>query len=311
MGWALGRVPVLAGLLLALLGCGVLARGALAERALVEPAAAQPVYAAAQCGPDPALDRPPPAPPPPTPASAAQKGVLIVVSIPSQKLFVFKDGAPWGETTVSTGRRGYGTPAGTFTILQKHVKHRSRTYGNAPMPYMQRLTWRGVALHAGRVTGAPASHGCIRLPYGFARELYALTNPASTSVVILRQPLAYAEAAKSAALGLPAPMQTQPVRQAAAAPKPVVPAAPRVSYAAAPGPRQTIQLAAAANIAGADELWQALSGSQPELQGLEPVIIPVVVRSVQVYRLRASGPDAHAICNRLASRGIACMRVTA
>ena len=178
---------MVAGLMLALLGCGVLARGALAERS-VQPSVVSATAvsgAAAQCGPDPAQDSAPTAPPPPTPASAARKGVLIVVSIPSQRLYVFKDGEEWGSTTVSTGRRGYGTPAGTFTILQKHVKHRSRTYGNAPMPYMQRLTWSGVALHAGRVTGYPASHGCIRLPWDFAKQLYALTNPAATSVVIL------------------------------------------------------------------------------------------------------------------------------
>jgi hypothetical protein len=320
MGWALERVPVLAGLLLALLGCGVLARTAMAERAAQALQPVAPAGAAPQCGPDPVLDNQPLARPLPTPGSAAAKGVLIVVSIPSQRLYVFKDGEPWGETTVSTGRRGYGTPAGTFTILQKHVKHRSRTYGNAPMPYMQRLTWRGVALHAGRVTGRPASHGCIRLPMQFARELYALTNPVSTSVVILRQPLAYAAAAKSAALGLPAtvpaPARQQPVQQAGLAPKPAAPpppaapSAPRVPYLAA-GPVQTIQLAAATNIAGADALWQELAASEPELEALEPVIIPAVVRSVQVYRLRASGRDAHAICGRLTARGIACIRVTA
>ncbi|WP_298164658.1 L,D-transpeptidase family protein [Novosphingobium sp.] len=292
-------------MVLALLGCGVLARAAFAERVAPTPAPVQFASAAAQCAPDPALDGEPEGPPPPTPVSAARKGVLIVVSIPSQRLWVFRDGEEWGSTAVSTGRRGYGTPAGTFTILQKHVKHRSRTYDNAPMPYMQRLTWSGVALHAGRVTGAPASHGCIRLPWDFARQLYALTNPASTSVVILRQPLDYAEAAKSAALGLPAPAQAAPVRQAYAPPS-AMPA-----QGAMQGTVQTIQLAAATNVAGADELWQELSASEPELQALEPVIIPAVVRQMQVYRLRASGPDAHAICGRLAARGIACIRVTA
>jgi hypothetical protein len=293
-------------LLLALLGCGMLAHASLAQRGVL-PVGPPPVTAAAQCGPDPVLDGPPPAPPPPNPASALRKGVLIVVSIPSQRLFVFKDGAEWGSTTVSTGRRGHGTPAGTFTILQKHVKHRSRTYDNASMPYMQRLTWSGVALHAGRVTGAPASHGCIRLPWQFARELYALTSPASTSVVIVRQPLAFAGEARSAALGLPAPARPQPVRQAWAPPQPDAPA----PLPSPQGPVQTIQLAAASNVAGADALWQELSQTQPELEDLEPVIVPAVVRSVQVYRLRASGRDAHAICGVLAARGIACMKVTA
>ncbi|WP_253185809.1 L,D-transpeptidase family protein [Novosphingobium sp. NDB2Meth1] len=297
---------------LALLGCGGLALFAFSDRAAVAATPVQFATSGAQCGPDPALDGAPQAPPPPTPASAAHRGVLIVVSIASQRLFVFKDGAEWGSTTVSTGKRGYGTPAGTFTILQKHVKHRSRTYGNAPMPYMQRLTWRGVALHAGRVTGYPASHGCIRLPMDFARQLYALTNPASTSVVILREPLAYAEAAKSAALGLPPPFREPPVRQAYLpppmdAPKPVHGPAPQPVQ----GQRQTIQLAATPDVEGADDLWQELSESEPELQALDPVIIPAVVRQMQVYRLRASGPDAFAICSRLTARGIACMKVTA
>lgn len=326
MGWAKGRVSIIAGLALALLGCGVLARFALAERAAVAATPVQFATAAAKCGPDPALDGAPQGPPPPTPASAAHKGVLIVISIPSQRLWVFRDGEEWGSTTVSTGRRGYGTPAGTFTILQKAVKHRSRTYGNAPMPYMQRLTWRGVALHAGRVTGAPASHGCIRLPWDFARQLYALTNPASTSVVILRQPLDRAEAAKSAALRLPPPLREQPVRQAYL-PPPLNAPQPQSQPQPQPQPqplrqpqpqpqpqramRQTIQLAATPNAEGADELWQELSASEPELQSLDPVIIPAVVRQMQVYRLRASGPDAYAICTRLAARGIACMKVTA
>ncbi|MEI6642891.1 MAG: L,D-transpeptidase family protein [Novosphingobium sp.] len=317
MSRAFGRVSGVAALLLALVGCAMVAHASFAQRQ----AAPQLAYAPAQCGPDPVFDTPPAAPPPPSPVAALRRGVLIVVSIPSQRLFVFKDGAEWGSTTVSTGRRGHGTPAGTFTILQKHVHHRSRTYGNAPMPYMQRLTWGGVALHAGRVTGAPASHGCIRLPWQFAKELYALTNPASTSVVIVRQPLVFADAARSAALGLPAP--PAPVRQAWAPPQPAFaqpaqpprampqPVIPKLVPPPPQGMVQTIQLAAATNIAGADNLWQELAATQPELQSLEPVIVPAVVHSVQVYRLRASGRDAHAICSRLAARGIACMKVTA
>jgi lipoprotein-anchoring transpeptidase ErfK/SrfK len=298
----------MAALALALLGCGGLALFSFSDRAAVAATPVQFATSGAPCGPDPARDGAPQAPLPPTPASAAHRGVLIVVSIASQRLFVFKDGAEWGSTTVSTGKRGYGTPAGTFTILQKRVKHRSRTYGNAPMPYMQRLTWRGVALQAGRVTGYPASHGCIRLPMAFARQLYALTNPASTSVVILREPLAYAEAAKSAALGLPPPFREPPVRQAYLPPSMDV---PKPAPQPVQGQRQTIQLAATPDVEGADELWQELSESEPELQALDPVIIPAVVRQTQVYRLRASGPEAYAICSRLAARGIACLKVTA
>ena len=129
---------------------------------------------------------PPPLPPPPAPEPIPSDGVHIVVSIPLQKAYVFEDGVLLETTSVSTGKRGYETPVGTFPILQKKVHHRSSTYDNAPMPYMQRLTWSGVALHAGRVPGYPASHGCIRLPRSFAKKLYGITS-FGTRVTITRQ----------------------------------------------------------------------------------------------------------------------------
>ena len=88
---------------------------------------------------------------------------------------------------VSTGRRGRETPTGAFTILQKEVVHRSRTYDDASMPYMQRLTWKGVSMHAGHLPGYPASHGCIRLPAGFAKLLYKVTK-LGTPVIITDGP---------------------------------------------------------------------------------------------------------------------------
>ena len=86
-------------------------------------------------------------------------------------------------TTVSTGRPGHETPTGIFTILQKQIEHYSSKYDDAPMPFMQRLTWYGVALHAGRLPGFPASHGCIRMPAGFAKLLYAETKLGMTVVI--------------------------------------------------------------------------------------------------------------------------------
>jgi hypothetical protein len=86
-------------------------------------------------------------------------------------------------TTISTGSEGRETPLGNFTILEKQVYHRSRTYDDAPMPYMQRLTWKGVSMHAGDLPGYPASHGCIRLPKGFAKLLFGVTE-VGTPVVI-------------------------------------------------------------------------------------------------------------------------------
>lgn len=132
----------------------------------------------------------------PTPAPDRKDGVVIVVSLPSQRAYVFKDGEAWGSSRVSTGKRGKRTPVGRFTILEKRVMHHSRTYDNAPMPYMQRLTWGGVAMHAGRVPGYPASHGCIRLPRSFAKRLYDLTNHSSVVLVVNKPVKSTEEASK-------------------------------------------------------------------------------------------------------------------
>ncbi len=118
----------------------------------------------------------------------APSGVRVVVSIPQQKAYVFEDGELLATSPVSTGKRGHETPAGTFRILQKKVHHRSNKYANAPMPYMQRLTNYGIALHAGNLPGYPASHGCIRLPRGFAKKLYGLTDYGTKVTVTHKRP---------------------------------------------------------------------------------------------------------------------------
>ena len=110
------------------------------------------------------------------PDAAPEGDVEIVVSLPLQRAYVYRAGTLIGVSTVSTGRAGYDTPVGSFNILQKNRDHRSNLYDDAPMPFMQRLTWDGVALHSGQIPGYPASHGCIRLPDGFARRLFAVTE---------------------------------------------------------------------------------------------------------------------------------------
>jgi lipoprotein-anchoring transpeptidase ErfK/SrfK len=114
--------------------------------------------------------------------------VKVVVSLAEQKAYVFHRGALVATAPVSTGRPGHPTPIGTFRILQKKVHHMSNRYSNAPMPFMQRLTNYGIALHAGKLPGYPASHGCIRLPWSFARKLYAMTDR-NTRVTITREKL--------------------------------------------------------------------------------------------------------------------------
>ena len=102
--------------------------------------------------------------------------VYMVISIGKQRIHVYDGDRLIGIAAVSTGMRGHRTPTGDFPILQKRQWHRSNLYSNAPMPFMQRLTWDGIALHAGHNPGYPASHGCIRLPYAFARALFAMTK---------------------------------------------------------------------------------------------------------------------------------------
>jgi len=109
--------------------------------------------------------------------------VLIVVSLPEQKMAVFRNGVRIGSSTVSTGTKGHATPTGVFTILQKKVDHESSIYKGAKMPHMQRLTWSGIAMHSGNLPGYPASHGCVRLPADFAEKLYTVTKVGTTVVV--------------------------------------------------------------------------------------------------------------------------------
>lgn len=117
-------------------------------------------------------------------ASTADAPIKIVIAIRQQQALVYRGNRLVGVTTVSTGSPGNETPLGEFTILEKKIFHRSNLYSNAPMPHMQRLTWGGVALHAGQLPGYPASHGCIRLPKDFARQLYALTALGGSVLVV-------------------------------------------------------------------------------------------------------------------------------
>jgi hypothetical protein len=114
-------------------------------------------------------------------------GVLaILVSLPRQMLYVYRGGVLIARSSVSSGRPGHSTPSGLFPILGKEVMHYSNLYQHAPMPYMQRLTMEGVALHAGYLPGEPASHGCIRLPGEFARRLFGITACGDPVLVVGR-----------------------------------------------------------------------------------------------------------------------------
>jgi hypothetical protein len=119
----------------------------------------------------------------PKAAETPRGPLLAVISIARQRLHLYDGKGLVAQSLVSTGMMGYGTPTGVFSVLQKRRYHESNIYSGAPMPFMQRLTWSGIALHAGVLPGFPASHGCIRLPHGFAAELWGMTRVGTRVVV--------------------------------------------------------------------------------------------------------------------------------
>ncbi|MBE2180968.1 MAG: L,D-transpeptidase family protein [Chthoniobacterales bacterium] len=117
------------------------------------------------------------------PALSPTGPVVALVSIPLQTISVYRNGVLIGRSSVSTGAKGHSTPTGVFSILEKKREHYSRTYDDAPMPNMQRLTWNGVAMHSGNLPGFPASHGCIRMPYDFSKLLFSITAQGGTVII--------------------------------------------------------------------------------------------------------------------------------
>ena len=116
-------------------------------------------------------------------ARPGREPMAVVVSLTEQRAYVYRNGILMGISTISSGKPGHETPTGVFTILQKDKSHHSDLYNNAPMPYQERLTWDGVALHAGGLPGFPESHGCVHLPSEFARLLFDTTTTGMTVVV--------------------------------------------------------------------------------------------------------------------------------
>jgi lipoprotein-anchoring transpeptidase ErfK/SrfK len=112
-----------------------------------------------------------------------QGPLIIAISIDRQSLKVYDANGFFAETPISTGMRGHPTPMGVFSIIQKHKFHHSNIYSGAPMPYMQRITWSGVAMHAGVLPGYPASHGCIRMPMVFAVKMWNWTKMGARVVI--------------------------------------------------------------------------------------------------------------------------------
>src|SRR6202795_1422546 len=115
---------------------------------------------------------------------AKPQGPLIIsVSNEKQKVRIYDSNGFFAESPVSTGMAGHSTPMGVFSIIQKQKLHHSNIYSGAPMPYMQRITWSGIAIHAGVLPGYPASHGCIRMPMVFAMKMWNWTRMGARVVV--------------------------------------------------------------------------------------------------------------------------------
>jgi hypothetical protein len=142
--------------------------------------------------------------------------MLAVVSLASQRISIYDAEGRILRAPISTGRTGYETPAGIYSIIQKNREHYSNLYDDAEMPFMQRITWSGIALHAGALPGYPASHGCIRMPYGFAERLFDLTRM-GLRIVVARNDVA------PVAISHPLLFQTRPVRAEVASNEPADP----------------------------------------------------------------------------------------
>lgn len=157
----------------------------LASTLVAAPALAVPFWGARESSP---AETPPSALKPGefvwAPALAPEGPMVVVVSLDEQRAYAYRNGVEIGYTTVSTGKPGHETPTGIFTILQKDKDHHSSTYNDAAMPYQERLTWDGVALHAGGLPGYPESHGCVHLPSQFAADLFGVTHMGMTVVVV-------------------------------------------------------------------------------------------------------------------------------
>jgi hypothetical protein len=125
--------------------------------------------------------------------------LMGIVALSQQRITIYDAEGRILRAPVSTGQSGYETPAGIYSVIQKEAEHYSNLYDDASMPFMQRITWSGIALHAGALPGRPASHGCIRMPYGFAERIFDLTKT-GVRVVIVRDDMSPVEFAHPALL---------------------------------------------------------------------------------------------------------------
>jgi hypothetical protein len=230
------------------------------------------------------------------PERAPDGFVAVVVNLSDQMAYVYRNGVRIGVTTVSTGKDGFGTPTGVFTILQKDVDHHSSLYNDASMPYTERLTWSGVALHAGGLPGYPSSHGCVHLPLAFAKLLFGITHLGTTVIIadnhtapqdVLHPGLVMSEnleqelAVDATGQGAPQDGQT-----------------PQAPGAAAPPPEPVSIV-----ISGADRTLIGLKGGKPAVTGPVTIADPGTPLGNVVYVLTATAPGQPARWNAVSLEG--------
>src|SRR5215467_6435823 len=133
--------------------------------------------------------------------------VMAVVGLAEQRVTIYDAEGKILRASVSTGQTGYETPAGIYSVIQKEAEHYSNLYDDASMPFMQRITWSGIALHAGAQPGHPASHGCVRMPYEFGERLFDVTK-IGLRVVIVRNDISPVDISHPA-LFTPGPIQSE------------------------------------------------------------------------------------------------------
>ena len=117
------------------------------------------------------------------PGASPEGPVGIVVDLTKQMIYVYRNGKQIGRSAVSTGVKSHPTAPGSYTILTKNKTYHSEKYHEASMPFMERLTWDGMAIHGGNNPGKPSSHGCIHVPLDFAEKLYGITTNGDTVLV--------------------------------------------------------------------------------------------------------------------------------
>ncbi len=156
---------------------------------------------------------------------ASEEPVLMLVSLRHQSMRVFSGDTLVARSRVSTGMPGHRTPTGVFSVLEKRRRHHSNIYSRAPMPFMQRLTWSGIALHeSNSVPDYPASHGCVRLPGAFAKQLFGYTD-IGAHVIVTEEELTFGPVTSSK---LFYPNGSAPIQEASSGAAPEVAASPSV-----------------------------------------------------------------------------------